>query len=245
MWWFRPRESTEDSDPHGGSATSEHLRSTEPSRSEERGRMIDDTIRSRGVKDERVIAAMLQVARHEFVPAHLQARAYADQPLCIGEGQTVSQPYIVALMTELAEIGPGERCLEIGTGSGYQTAVLATLGASVVTLEISPSLAAVAQSRLRRLGYSESQIECYVADGHTGWPDGGPYDAILVTAAPPQLPGTLLAQLAIGGRLVAPVGPRNTVQRLEKWVRRKVGNDVASFESTFIIYVQFVPMTHS
>ena len=206
--------------------------------------MIERTIRSRGVDDVRVLAAMMQVPRHEFVPAHLQSLAYSDQPLAIGDGQTISQPYIVALMSALAELNDGDRCLEIGTGSGYQTAVLAALGASVVTLEINQQLASAAKSRLWALGYAEPQVQCLTADGQNGWPAAGPYDAILVTAAPPLLPSLLLPQLAANGRLVVPIGPKNGVQRLEKWVRRRTGDDVAAFESTFIIHVQFVPMQH-
>ncbi len=207
--------------------------------------MVECTIRSRGIDDARVLSAMMQVPRHEFVPSHLQSLAYTDQPLAIGDGQTISQPYIVALMTALAELGAGDRCLEIGTGSGYQTAVLAALGVSVVTLEINPSLAQAAKARLHALGYSEPQIRCHTADGQKGWPDAGPYDAILVTAAPPVLPRCLLSQLAINGRLVAPIGLQDGAQRLEKWVRRAHGDDVAAFETTFILNVQFVPMLHS
>jgi protein-L-isoaspartate(D-aspartate) O-methyltransferase len=204
--------------------------------------MVERTVRARGIHDARVLSAMMAVPRHEFVPSHLRPLAYADQPLPIGEAQTISQPYIVALMTALAEVHVGDRCLEIGTGSGYQTAILAEMGASIVTVEIRNNLAQEAKSRLEALGYSPAQIQCHTADGQWGWPNTSPYDAILVTAAPDQVPQQLLSQLAPHGRLVVPIGPRNSVQRLEKWVRHGQDEDVASYESEFVLNVQFVPM---
>lgn len=204
--------------------------------------MVEHTIRDRGVQNARVLEVLSRVPRHVFVPPHLQRLAYSDQPLPIGEKQTISQPYIVALMTELAEIEPGNLCLEIGTGCGYQTAVLAEMGARVVTIEINPSLAEQARARLRQLGYTEAQVQCEVADGSNGWPQAGPYDAIVVTAAAPVLPPSLLSQMSDGGRLVLPIGPRNGIQRLEKWVRRNRADGSPEFESKFILDVQFVPL---
>ena len=207
--------------------------------------MVSDTIRARGVENMRVLGALANVPRHEFVPSHLQSLAYADQPLPIGDGQTISQPYIVALMTLLADLQAGDRCLEIGTGSGYQTAILAEMGALIFTIEIRPELAQRAKSRLRTLGYKDSQINCRMGDGHFGWPEVAPFDAIVVTAAPDRLPSMLLEQLALNGRLVVPVGPPDGVQRLEKWIRRTTNNDPAAFERTYILNVQFVPMQSS
>lgn len=152
---------------------------------------------------ERVLAAMRAVPRHEFVPADARAMAYADTALAIGHGQTISQPFMVALMTELSRAGPGSRVLEIGTGSGYQAAVLAQLGARVHSIEIIPELGREAAARLQRLGYS---VETRIGDGYAGWPEAAPFDAIIVTAAPEEVPQPLIDQLAPGGRLVIPVG---------------------------------------
>ena len=207
--------------------------------------MITETIRARGVDNVRVLGALANVPRHEFVPPHLQSLAYADQPLPIGEGQTISQPYIVAVMTSLADLKEGDRCLEIGTGSGYQTAVLAEMGAAVFTIEIQSQLASIARARLQALGYQESQIRCKTGDGRLGWPESAPFDAIVITAAPDHVPPALLGQLAINGRLVAPVGPSEGVQSLEKWTRRDAGDGSTSFERTHVFNVQFVPMQTS
>lgn len=204
--------------------------------------MVESTIRARNIENSRVLDAMRRVPRHEFVPKHLQHLAYSDQPLPIGHGQTISQPYIVALMTEWAAINPGDRCLEIGTGCGYQTAVLAEMEASIVSVEINPSLASEAESRLRRLGYSAVQVQCYTADGSKGWPEAAPYDAIIVTAAAAALPDKLLSQLADDGRLILPIGPPDGIQRLERWFRHKQEDGTATFESSFILDVQFVPL---
>ena len=157
------------------------------------------------IRDQRVLAAMRAVPRHQFVPAEQQSLAYADRPLPIGEGQTISQPYIVAAMTAALEIRGTGRVLEIGTGSGYQTAVLAHLAAEVVSIERHAALAAGAASRLRELGMAH--VTVVVGDGSEGWPAAAPYDRILVTAGAPAIPDTLVAQLVPGGRLVIPVGP--------------------------------------
>jgi protein-L-isoaspartate(D-aspartate) O-methyltransferase len=170
----------------------------------ERRAMIEWQLRRRGIRDERVLRAMYEVARHEFVPARYTQEAYEDRPIVIGEGQTISQPYMVAAMTEAAQPKPGDKVLEIGTGSGYQAAILEHLGAEVITLERIVSLAESAQARLSRLGYRNLQV--IPEDGSVGYPAGAPYAAILVTAAAPAVPQVLVSQLAEGGRLVIPVG---------------------------------------
>jgi protein-L-isoaspartate(D-aspartate) O-methyltransferase len=181
-----------------------------------RERMVAEQIAARGVADARVLAAMRKVPRHEFVPADVRARAYDDSPLAIGHDQTISQPYIVALMTELAALGPGARVLEIGTGSGYQAAVLAEVAGAVYTIEILAPLARRAEATLSRLGYGRVHVR--QGDGYRGWPEAAPFDAIVVTAAAPKVPPALLEQLADGGRLVMPVGDRE--QHLEVHRRR-------------------------
>jgi protein-L-isoaspartate(D-aspartate) O-methyltransferase len=186
------------------------------------------------VRDSRVLAAMRRVPRHEFVPASVRDRAYDDGPLPIGHEQTISQPYIVAVMTELARLDARSRVLEVGTGSGYQAAVLAEVAGEVYTIEIVEPLARGAETTLRRLGYS--RIHVRHGDGHRGWPEAAPFDAILVTAAPARVPPALLAQLAEGGRLVIPVG--DDAQELE--VHRRTA---AGFEVRRVFPVRFVPMT--
>ena len=166
--------------------------------------MVEVQIRRRGIKDERVLQAMADVPRHEFVPHELIGRAYEDEPLPIGEGQTISQPYIVAAMTALLRLLGPERVLEIGTGCGYQAAVLSALAQEVFTVELRPELARTANDRLQRLGYRNVHVHC--GDGSTGLPEFAPFDAILVAAAAPALPPPLLEQLADGGRMVMPVG---------------------------------------
>ncbi len=169
-----------------------------------RERMVRTQIASRGIKDPRVLAAMLKVPRHLFVEEALKDQAYGDYPLPIGEGQTISQPYIVALMTEALELKGPEKVLEVGTGSGYQAAILAELAKWVYSIERYPSLAQRAKRLLERLGYRNVIIK--VGDGTRGWPEVAPFDAIIVTAAGPKIPEPLLEQLAEGGRLVMPVG---------------------------------------
>ncbi len=169
-----------------------------------RRRMVEEQLRRRGIHDERVLAAMARVPRHEFVAPPYADEAYGDHPLPIGERQTISQPYVVAAMTEAARIAPGDRVLEVGTGSGYQTAVLAELAAEVYTVERHASLATQAQTALQRLGYTS--VHSIIADGSRGYLDAAPYDAILVTAAAPAVPPALFEQLKEGGRLVIPVG---------------------------------------
>jgi protein-L-isoaspartate(D-aspartate) O-methyltransferase len=188
----------------------------------------------RGIRDARVLDAMHAVPRHEFVPEGLRQDAYEDHPLPIGEGQTISQPYIVALMTSLAALQGDENVLEIGTGSGYQAAVLACLARTVHTIERHPALSMWAASTLADLGYKN--VSVHQGDGSSGWPEAAPYQAILVTAAAPRPPQPLLDQLAEDGRLIIPVGERRT-QDLQVW-RREGGH----FSWEAIIPVAFVPM---
>jgi protein-L-isoaspartate(D-aspartate) O-methyltransferase len=202
----------------------------------ERWRMVDEQIAAREIVDPRVLAAMRQVQRHEFVPAAERAHAYEDRPLPIGEGQTISQPYIVALMTQLAAVGPGSKVLEVGTGSGYQAAVLAACGAEVYSIEIVDALAKRAQHDLARLGIESVHVRS--GDGYRGWPEVAPFDAIVVTAAAPQVPPALLSQLRIGGRLVIPVGETGHEQTLQVHTRTESGVDVRD-----VVPVRFVPMT--
>lgn len=188
--------------------------------SQARARMVVKQLRGRKIQDERVLAAMGGIPRHRFLPEPLAEWAYADRAVSIGEKQTISQPYMVALMTELLALRPADRVLEIGTGSGYQTAVLAELAAEVISIERHAALAERARAVLASLGYANVSI--IVGDGTQGYPERAPYDAILVTAGGPQIPPTLEAQLAPGGRLVCPVGPRE-VQELVRVTRRPEG----------------------
>ena len=196
--------------------------------------MVRDQIETRGVRDERVLAAMRGVPRHRFVPDYQVGSAYRDSPLPIGQGQTISQPYIVAYMTELLALTGREKVLEVGTGSGYQAAILSRLAASVITVERFPSLACESARLLAELGYDNVRVE--VGDGSLGWAEDAPYDAIIVTAASPEVPEPLREQLADGGRLVVPVGPRWT-QHLVR-VRRAGGR----FQTESLIGVAFVPL---
>ena len=201
----------------------------------ERVRMVEDQIAARGIRDPRVLSAMLRVPRHELIPAELRAYAYADRPLPIGEDQTISQPFVVAAMTEAAQLRPGSRVLEIGTGSGYQTAVLAEIGCDVYTIEIVPGLAETAAAALEKLGYEE-KVHLRQGDGYHGWPEAAPFDAILVAAAPAAVPRPLIEQLGVGGRLVIPVGGER--QELQVITKNHHG------EATSRLFpVRFVPMT--
>jgi protein-L-isoaspartate(D-aspartate) O-methyltransferase len=202
---------------------------------EARERMVREQIVARGVRAPRVLAALRSVPRHEFVPAEHRASAYEDEPLPIGEGQTISQPYVVAAMTEALALEGGERVLEIGTGSGYQAAVLAELAREVYTIEIVKPLADSARERLARLGYRRVRVRH--GDGWAGWPKAAPFDAIVVTAAPDEIPAALVAQLAVGGRLVVPVGGHDH-QELLLLVREESG-----VRRQRLMDVRFVPMT--
>ena len=200
----------------------------------DRALMVDATVAARGVTDQAVLSAMRTVPRHLFVPHEFVLLAYTDQPLPIAHDQTISQPYIVALMTELADLGPEEKVLEVGTGSGYGAAVLAEVADSVYTIEILEPLAASAAARLDSLGYENIVVRH--GDGYRGWPERAPFDAIVVTAAPDHVPEPLLSQLAAGGRLVIPVGDLH--QDLLCISRTEQGD----VERT-VIPVRFVPMT--
>lgn len=189
--------------------------------------------------DERVAEALRKVPRHAFVPPELQDSAYANHPLPIGFGQTISQPYIVALMTDLIDPGPDHVVLEIGTGSGYQAAILAQLVKQVYTIEIVPELATQATERLHRLGYDN--VEVRAGDGRLGWPQHAPFDAILVAAAPTRVPAALIDQLKPGGRLVIPVGEQHAGQDLLVLTKQANG----SVEKKNVLPVTFVPLTGS
>jgi protein-L-isoaspartate(D-aspartate) O-methyltransferase len=201
-----------------------------------RSQMVEQQIRARGVRDPRVLEAMLEVPRERFVPASLADRAYDDRPLPIGLGQTISQPFIVAYMTEALGLAPAHRVLEIGTGSGYQAAVLGELAREVYTIEIVPELARRAAATLKALGYANVQVR--EGDGFHGWPERAPFDRILVTAAPEQIPEPLLDQLAPGGRLVIPVGARDGTQWIT--IAEKTPRGVVQRRT---IAVRFVPLT--
>jgi protein-L-isoaspartate(D-aspartate) O-methyltransferase len=184
----------------------------------EREAMVEHQIRDRGIRDERVLAAMREVPRHLFVPQGYERAAYEDRPLPIGEGQTISQPYIVAVMTEQLGLAPQDRVLEIGSGSGYQAALLAGLAGTVISIERLEGVAEQARENLARAGVTGVRI--VVGDGTEGYPPEAPYDAIIVTAASPGVPEPLIEQLAEGGRLIAPIGPRDC-QDLVKLVKRE------------------------
>jgi len=187
-------------------ATTSHNDIKDGNCEEERLGMVENQLRKRGISDERVLHAMKKVPRHRFVPRECLVSAYADNPLAIGEGQTVSQPYMVALMTQCLELNGHEKVLEIGTGSGYQSAILMELAKSVYSIERITGLAEKAKNTLLELGYNQFEIK--VADGTKGWPEEAPFDAIIVTAGAPDIPETLVSQLSEGGRLVIPVGSR-------------------------------------
>ena len=201
-----------------------------------RQQMVWNQIRARGVSNEAVLAAMGAVPRHEFVPAKYLEHAYADHPLPIGYGQTISQPFIVAWMTELLELKRGDKVLEIGTGSAYQAAVLAEITDQVYTIEIIEELEKSAEERLKELGYT--QVKVKHADGYFGWEEHAPYDAIIVTCAPDHIPQPLVQQLKDGGRMVLPVGPPGGYQSL--WLITKQDDQVLSRN---LGGVSFVPLT--
>ena len=213
-----------------------------PDEAARRATMLDEIratyrMASTGMPDERVMQAMGRVRRHEFVPPELDSAAYDNRPLPIGSGQTISQPYIVALMTDLARVKPGDRVLEVGTGSGYQAAILAEMGATVHTIEIVPALAQTARERLARLGYKG--VSVVAGDGYEGIPAHAPYDAILVTAGAAHVPPALVKQLKPGGRIVIPVGDPMGYQELTVVEKAADG----TVKTRHVIPVRFVPLT--
>jgi protein-L-isoaspartate(D-aspartate) O-methyltransferase len=205
-----------------------------PAWDDERRRMVDEQLKARDIRDARVLDAMFKVPRHLFVPEPQRADAYTDSPLPIGHGQTISQPYIVAFMTQALNVGPGDRVLEIGTGSGYQAAVLSALAKTVYTIEIVAPLAERARETLTSLGYRNIQVR--TGNGYLGWPEHAPYDRIMVTAAPDEVPTALVQQLKIGGLMAIPVG--TVIQELRILRRTATGT-----ETLRTLPVRFVPMT--
>lgn len=196
--------------------------------------MVEEQLSSRGIRDRAVLSAMSTVPRHQFVPSQLMSLAYTDRPLPIGHHQTISQPYIVAYMLEAAHLKPNQKILEIGTGSGYQTALLSQLVAEVYTIEIIPDLAKAAQKTLSQLGYENIHVK--IGDGYRGWPQHAPYDAIIVTAAPAQIPAPLIEQLTTNGRIIIPIG----FGYQELVVLSKTAEGL---HQETMLPVQFVPMT--
>ncbi|RMF07380.1 MAG: protein-L-isoaspartate(D-aspartate) O-methyltransferase [Candidatus Neomarinimicrobiota bacterium] len=203
-----------------------------------RERMLRRDLQGRGITNPRVLEAFRTVPRHLFVQREFRPEAYDDHPLPIGHGQTISQPYIVAYMTELLDPQPTDTVLEIGTGSGYQAAILSTLCSRVYTIEIIPELGTAASQRLQRLGYKNVDVK--IGDGYQGWPEKAPFQKIILTAAPPAIPDTLLDQLAPGGKMVVPAGPRYGGQTL--WLVTKDRQGKITKKRT--LPVAFVPMVH-
>lgn len=208
----------------------------DPNRQAERNRMVEMQIAQRDITDERTLAAMQAVPRHLFVPGDVRESAYADSPLPIGHGQTISQPYIVAYMTQVAQINRDTRVLEIGTGSGYQAAIAAELSDHVYTIEIVPALASRAANTLKQTGYSRVHVR--QGDGYGGWPEAAPFDVIIVTAAADTIPPPLIAQLAEGGRMVIPVGPQFSAQNLVLVTKQN-----GKVRTRTLMPVVFVPFT--
>jgi protein-L-isoaspartate(D-aspartate) O-methyltransferase len=198
--------------------------------------MVKDQLAARGIRDPRVLEAMTEVPRHEFVPQAVRSLAYADGPLPIGQGQTISQPFIVAFMTEVLELSKDDTVLEVGTGSGYQAAILGKIAKEVYTIEIVPALAESAQKLLEKLRFENVHVR--QGDGYLGWPEKAPFDAIIVTCAPDHVPEPLVNQLKEGGRLVIPVGEQGGVQQLVL-LRKKDGKILQENK----LDVRFVPMT--
>ncbi len=219
-----------------GSRTQDGRPVTEQGPSQQRVEMVESQLKGRGIRNELVLEAMRKVPRHLFMPPEVRQYAYIDSPVPIGAEQTISQPYIVALMTQIVDPKPQDRALEVGTGSGYQAAVLSELVQEVYTIEIIPALAQRASKALSDLGYD--RVEVRQGDGYQGWPEKSPFDIILITAAPEEIPQPLIDQLAERGRLVVPVGPAGDIQTLT--LLTKVNGEVTR---TSITSVRFVPMT--
>lgn len=242
--WMAEAQTAEDSMPNGTEPTDDsptqpvdHNHPAFDERAEERLAMVERQIVGRGIQDPNVLRAMRTVPRHAFVPASRQSEAYQDHPLPIGEGQTISQPYIVAFMTEALHLDPNATVLEIGTGSGYQAAVCAEIARQVYTIEIVEPLATSAAQRLKMLGYDNVFVKA--GDGYQGWPKRGPFDAIIGTAAAPQVPPALLDQLDRGGRMILPVGDARGFQYLILITKDADG----TLQRKNVMPVRFVPMT--
>jgi protein-L-isoaspartate(D-aspartate) O-methyltransferase len=203
--------------------------------------LVAELARDSEIRDERVLAALRRVPRHRFVPAAVQDAAYENFPLPIGHGQTISQPAVVAVMTAAVAPNKSDRCLEIGTGSGYQAAVLAELCSVVYSIEYVDELARFAEANLRSTGYGSDRVVLRTGDGYRGWSEAAPFQVIVVTAAPERVPEPLLTQLAPGGRLVIPVGPTGQVQRLELHRRKAPGTGTDAFDVSVLMAVRFVP----
>lgn len=197
--------------------------------------MVDEQLKTRNIRSEAVLDALRNVPRHSFVPENLRSHAYDDSPLPIGLGQTISQPYIVAFMTEQLEPVPDMKILEIGTGSGYQAAILSYLGCEVYTIELIKEIAARTEKLLALLGFGGVRVKC--GNGYSGWPEEAPFDAVIVTAAPEKIPEKLIEQLKEGGKMIVPVGPVHSVQCL-KIVTKKAGKMI----ERDLLPVRFVPM---
>jgi len=208
----------------------------------ERERMVTAQIERDGINNPRILQAFRRVPRHAFVPDALRNDAYQDRPLPLGFGQTISQPFIVAAMTAAVAPTAADKCLEVGTGSGYQTAILAELCNVTYSIEYLPAVAEQGRKNIESCGYAADRIRLKVGDGYLGWPELAPFDVVVVTAAPEQVPLPLLEQLAVGGRLVIPVGPRDRSQRLELWIRHQPGAGRDALSHRVLLDVRFVPM---
>jgi protein-L-isoaspartate(D-aspartate) O-methyltransferase len=204
----------------------------------ERNIMVRNQVKGRGIKSAAVLSAMRKVPRHKFVPLNMAPLAYSDRPLSIGHEQTISQPFIVAYMSETLDLKPGSKVLEIGTGSGYQAAVLAEMGMEVWSIEIIPELAMQAEKNLQNAGIYNVSVKC--GNGYKGWPEEAPFDAVIITAAPKSIPRDLVQQMKVGGVMVVPVGPVDSVQSLKKVTKKEEG-----ITQTTLLPVRFVPMVKS
>jgi protein-L-isoaspartate(D-aspartate) O-methyltransferase len=236
----RPEAPPAPSPPATATAAPE-VRATGNARQAELDALVTEIARDAEIGDERVLAALRRVPRHRFVPDAVSDAAYENRPLPIGHEQTISQPTVVAVMTAAVLPKANERCLEIGTGSGYQAAILAELCARVYSIEYVPALARFAEKNLRAAGYGPERVVLRAGDGYRGWPDAAPFHVVVVTAAPEHVPAPLLEQLALGGRLVIPVGAERAVQSLDLYRRTAAGSSPSAFERKELMAVRFVP----